>query len=240
MPPKQSMKESKINDEKNLTQKKPRIVFGAKLNLLVDSENDTLTHSLCDALCKKRVKVNMYCSPLSAVKRLPVILIKTKQGETQISFHGGMSYGGARMRISEHDKQTANEIKALAEKYGRDDFITQIEQEGEYLISTTCYYSEERFEKYLMEQARLLVKARVETLAAYPPFAVDSDAQTLLHRNLVTQKVKITDEIVFTDGFCEGDEPEDRILFIELKADENACEIAMEFADALKKLTEAI
>ena len=53
-------------------------------------------------------------------------------------------------------------------------------------------------------------------------------------------KVKITDEIVFTDGFCEGDEPEDRILFIELKADENACEIAMEFADALKKLTEAI
>ena len=231
---------SKVNDDKKITLKN-QTVFGAKLNLLVASENDTLSTALALSLKKRRVKVNLYFSPLEKVKKqLPVILIKIVRGDEQIAFHSGVSHGGAKIRISEVDEQTINSIKCLAKTYACEDFVTEIIDEGKTLTSVTCYYSEERFEQYLMEQARLLVNARVETLSAYPPFAVDTDAQTILHRSLRLQRVKVIDEMTFVDDFCERDKREDRILFMEIRAEQNANEVAEAVADALKKLTEAI
>ncbi len=217
-----------------------RTVFFAKLNLLIDSENADLTSALTLAIKKKRVKVNLYFSPLNKAKPLPVILVKTKKGEEGIVFQSGMSSGGTKMRVSEYNAQTALALKNLANSYNRDDFVSCVVEKEDALIVTTTYFSEEWFEKYLMEQARILVDARVETLSAYPPFAIDYNAQTILHRNLLSQKITTMNSLNFNEGLSEGDEKEDRILYIELTADKNACELATAVADALKKLTEAI
>ncbi len=237
---KPSMNKSRTNDKKNPNERKNQTIFGAKLNLLVCDQNAELTTALVRALKSKRVKASVYFSPLTKTNSLPVVLIKTSKGEERITFQSGMNCGGVKMRISEFNETAVTELKKLADSVNRSDFVSKIEERGDELILTTAYFNEDRFERYLMAQAQILVKARVETLSAYPPFAVDANALTVLHRSLTEQEIRTSEGITFDERFSEGDESEDRILYIELTAEENAQELATAFVTALKKLTEAI